>query len=47
MMPAVKTVLTLQKYGGQLRAQFPGVREEIVKFVIYKLALEQGCFYNA
>ena len=37
----------VEKDGGALRAQFPGVREEIVEFVIYKLALEQGYFYNA
>ena len=37
----------VEKSGGALRAQFPGVREEIVEFVIYRLALEQGYFYNA
>lgn len=37
----------IEKSGGALKAQFPGVREELIELVIFKLAAEQGYFYNA
>lgn len=37
---------TVKQKGGKYKALFPGVREEIVEFVIFKLAIEQG-YFNA
>ncbi|MCP4089891.1 MAG: hypothetical protein GY746_08860 [Gammaproteobacteria bacterium] len=34
------------KQKGKYRAIFPGVREEIIEFIIFKLAIEQGYFYD-
>jgi hypothetical protein len=32
---------------GSLRAKLPGAKEELIEFIIYKLAVESGYFYNA
>ena len=34
----------VQKGKDRPRAKFPGVREELVEFVIFKLAVQSGCF---
>lgn len=34
------------KQKGKYRAIFPGVREEIIEFIIFKLAIEQGYFFD-
>ena len=36
---------TVKQKGGKYKAIFPGVREEIIEFVIFKLAIEQGYFH--
>lgn len=37
---------TIEQKNETYKAIFPGVREEIIEFVIFKLAIEQGYFYD-
>lgn len=37
---------SVKQKNGQYKALFPGIREEIIEFVIFKLAIEEGYFYD-
>ena len=36
----------IEQKDGTLKASFPGAKEELIEFIIYKLAVESGYFYN-
>lgn len=36
----------IEQSDGKFKAFFPGIREEIIEFIVFKLAIEQGYFFN-
>jgi hypothetical protein len=36
----------IEQKDGSHKASFPGAKEELIEFIIYKLAVESGYFYN-